>query len=162
MRILLHSLLLTLLLAAGTGLPAHAATGGPIDITAQKLEVNQTSSKATFSGNVVVTQQGLVLTAPVVTADYATQGDGSGIQTVTASGGVTITRNGAGGITEKATGTTAVYNPEAGTLVLSGAVTLVRGPSELAGDRLVYNLTTGNAVVTNSAGPVKARFVPGK
>ena len=161
MKSLLSSSFLTLALASLALVPAHAATQGPIDISAQKLEVNQSSSKAVFSGNVVVTQQGLTLTAPTVTADYASQGGNSGIQTVTASGGVVITRTGAGGITEKATGSTAVYNPEAGNLTLIGAVTLVRGPSELSGDKLVYNLTTGNAVVTNSAGPVKARFVPG-
>ncbi len=159
MTSLLRSTLFTLLFTASVLVQVHAAAAkAPIDISAQKLEVNQSSSKAIFSGNVVVTQEGLILTAPVVTADY----QGQGIQTVTASGGVTITRTGAGGVSEKATGTTAIYNPDAGNLVLTGAVTLTRGPSELSGDKLVYNLTTGNAVVTNSGGPVKARFVPGK
>lgn len=84
----LSSSVLTLALATLTLGPAYAATQGPIDITAQKLEVNQSSSKAVFSGNVVVTQQGLTLTAPTVTADYTSKAGNSGIQTVTASGGV--------------------------------------------------------------------------
>ena len=154
---LLSTVLLTITFLASH---AMAQSQAPVDITAQKLEVNQATGKATFSGNVVVTQQGLNLTAPLVTADYA--GKGNTVQTVTASGGVVITRNGTGGITERATGTTAVYNPNGGSLILTGAVTLTRGPSELSGDKLVYNLQTGNAVVTNSQGPVKARFVPGK
>ncbi len=162
MNISLRSALLTLVMALSTGLTAHAAPNSQIDISAEKLEVNQTASKATFSGNVVVTQEGMTLTAPLVTADYKNQNSTSGIQTVTASGGVTITRAGSNGVSEKATGTTATYNLDAGTLVLTGDVTLTRGPSQLSGDKLVYNLQTGNAVVTNSSGPVKARFVPNK
>jgi lipopolysaccharide transport protein LptA len=61
---------------------------------------------------------------------------------------------------ETATGTTAVYRPATQKLVLTGAVTLVRGPSQLSGDKLVYDIASGNAQVTNSGGPVKARFVP--
>lgn len=156
--ILLSTLLAATLVTSAASAQANAKA--PVDITAQKLEVDQATGKAVFSGNVVVVQGGLTLTAPVVTADYA--GQDNGIETVTATGGVTIVRNGTGGVSEKATGTTAVYNPQGGSLTLTGAVTLTRGPSELSGDKLVYNLTTGNAVVTNSTGPVKARFVPGQ
>ncbi len=147
--------LLTFSLAAFA--PAWAQSGQPVDITSQKLEVDQAANTATFSGNVVVTQGSLTLNAPRVVAASAAAG---GVTAITASGGVTITRPGTAGISEKATGTTATYNPQAGTLTLTGAVTLTRGPSELSGDKLVYNLQTGNAVVTNSQGPVKARFVP--
>lgn len=162
MKLLLSTLLLATWFLATFLVPGAFAQAAPIDITAQKLEVNQATSQATFSGDVVVVQQDLTLTAPQVIANYTSGGTGSGIQTVTATGGVTITRNGANGITEKAVGTTAIYNPQGGSLVLTGAVTLTRGPSQLSGDKLVYNLQTGNAVVTNSQGPVKARFVPGK
>lgn len=151
-------LLLASLVASSLLAPVWAEAPTPIDITASKLEVNQSASKATFTGNVVVTQGGLVLAAPTVVTSYA----GGTLDTVTASGGVTITRTGSGGVAEKATGSTATYSPKAGNLTLTGAVTLQRGPSELSGDKLVYNLQTGNAVVTNSNGPVKARFVPGK
>lgn len=112
MNTLFRPTLFTLLFTAVALAPVHAAATGPIDISAQKLEVNQSSSKAVFSGNVVVTQEGLTLNAPTVTADYASQGS-SGIKTVTAAGGVTITRNGANGVTEKATGSTAVYRKPA-------------------------------------------------
>ena len=145
-------LLLASLVASSLLAPVWAEAPTPIDITASKLEVNQSASKATFTGNVVVTQGGLVLAAPTVVTSYA----GGTLDTITASGGVTITRTGSGGVAEKATGSTATYSPKAGN------ITLQRGPSELSGDKLVYNLQTGNAVVTNSNGPVKARFVPGK
>ena len=154
----MKSLLLTSLFATVLLSTAWAQNTQPVDITAAKLEVNQSANTATFSGNVVVTQGNLTLNAPRVVAASAKAG---GVQAITASGGVTITRPGTAGTNETATGTTASYNPQAGTLTLTGAVTLTRGPSVLSGDKLVYNLQTGNAVVTNSQGPVKARFVPG-
>ncbi len=142
-------------------LPLYAASmaaSGPVDITSSQLDVDQSGKTATFSGNVVVTQGAFTLTAPKVVADYS--GAGSDIKTIQATGGVTINRL-ADGATEKAVGTTATYTPGASQLVLTGDVTLERGPSHLSGDKLVYDMATGNARVTNSKGPVKARFVPG-
>lgn len=158
---MIRNLILSGLMAIGLMLPAHAASvagGAPVDITSTQLDVDQSGKTATFSGNVVVTQGTFTLAAPKVVADYS--GQGSDIKTIQATGGVTITRSGEG-VTEKAVGTTATYTPGARQLVLSGAVTLVRGPSQLSGDKLVYDMATGNARVTNSGGPVKARFVPG-
>lgn len=156
-----HLLTLILTLAIPAAFAQSIASSGPVDITSQRLDVQQAKGTATFSGNVVVTQGGFKLEAPKVTAetDSAKGGD---IKSIVASGGVTITRPGQGGITEKATGTTASYTPGTQQLVLAGAVTLIRGPSQLSGDKLVYDIASGNARVTNSKGPVKARFVPQK
>ncbi|RYG60831.1 MAG: lipopolysaccharide transport periplasmic protein LptA [Alphaproteobacteria bacterium] len=154
-------LLACLSLNLGLTLPLHAApmaNGGPVDITSKQLDVNQSGKTATFSGNVKVQQGTFTLTAPKVVADYS--GSGADIKTIQATGGVIITRV-ADGATEKAIGTTATYAPGARQLVLSGNVTLVRGPSQLSGDKLVYDMASGNARVTSSSGPVKARFVPG-
>lgn len=147
---------LTLCLLA-LGSAAYAANGGPVDITSQQLDVEQSKSLATFSGDVVVTQEGFVLKAPKVVADYS---GGADIKSITATGGVNIVRNGAGGVAETATGTTALYAPASQQIILTGDVTLTRGPSTLSGDKLVYDMASGNAHVTNSSGPVKARFVP--
>lgn len=155
--------LLTPFLVFAAALSVGYAQAGPqpVDITSQELDIAQASGLATFSGNVVVTQGSFTLAAPKVVADYSGAGStGSDIRSITASGGVTITRTGAGGVAEKATGSTAVYTPASQQIVLTGAVTLTRGPSMLEGDRLVYNMATGNARVTNGAGPVRARFVP--
>lgn len=157
-----HPFALTALLAT-LALPAMAATltsAGPVDITATQLEVQHTLGKAAFSGNVVVTQGDFTLKAPQLTADYNAKGGGDSLKQLQATGGVTITRGGAGGMAETATGSVATYNPNAQKLVLTGpTVTLTRGPSTLVGDKLIYNIATGNAQVTNSSGPVKARFV---
>lgn len=155
-----HLLTLLFTLAIPAAFAAPATSGGPVDITSQRLDVQQAKGLATFSGNVVVIQGGFRLEAAKVVADFG--GKGSDIKSINATGGVTITRPGQGGVTEKATGTAASYTPGTQQLMLTGAVTLVRGPSQLSGDKLVYDIATGNARVTNSNGPVKARFVPEK
>lgn len=155
MKTLFFALLLTISFLA----PAAFAQNGPVDITSSQLDVEQAKGLATFTGNVVVTQTGFTLAAPKVVADYSGAKGATDIQSITATGGVTITRTG-GLVNEKATGTTALYSPVTKQVVLSGEVTLVRGPSSLSGDKLVYDMATGNARVTNSKGPVKARFVP--
>lgn len=144
---------------------ASFGAAGPVDITSKQLDVQQAKGLATFTGDVVVKQAGFNLAAPVVTATYGAngpKGSSSDVKDITASGGVTILHDGAGGVPEKAVGTTAVYTPGIQQVVLTGDVTLTRGPSQLSGDKLVYDLASGNARVTNSKGPVKARFVPGK
>lgn len=165
----LRTLLLTTILVPGSSFlvpPQAQSLGGkgPVDITSQQLDVQQAKGLAVFTGNVVVTQTGpgsdFRLEAPKVTADFS-GGKGTDIKSIEATGGVTITRAGEGSTTEKATGTTATYTPGSQQLVLSGNVTLTRGPSQLSGDKLVYDMASGNARVTNSGGPVKARFVPG-
>ncbi|NBV54652.1 MAG: lipopolysaccharide transport periplasmic protein LptA [Proteobacteria bacterium] len=147
------------LLAVGFALLAattQAQSNQPVEITASQMEVQHTQGTATFTGNVVVTQGNLTLTAPQLTVSYQSQsGD---VDTIRTTGLTTITRSGA--TSEKATGTQAIYTPASQLLVLTGQVMLQRGPSQLSGDKLVYNIATGNAKVTNSSGPVKARFVP--
>lgn len=136
------------------------ASGGPVDIEAAQLEVQHAQGKATFSGNVKVTQGNLTLTAPRLDVSYGASGSGD-ITQMQASGGVTLTRGG-GTVAEKATGNTAIYTPQTQQIVFTGNVTLTRGPSTLSGDKLVYNVASGTARVTSSNGPVKARFIPQK
>lgn len=149
---------LIFLCAAPSALAASLASGGPVDITADQLDVHNAEGNAVFTGNVVVRQNTLTLTAPKLTVSYAK--GGGDITQMQATGGATITRNTPGQAAEKATGSTATYNPSTQTLTMTDNVTLVRGPSTLSGDKLVYAIATGNAQVTSKGGPVKARFVP--
>ena len=151
------------LLLASSALAQPAALGvkstSPIDIEATALEVDQPTGQATFTGNVKVTQANLELTAQQLVVSYASKGSND-INTITATGNVTLVRTNPG-VTEQATGAQAVYSPSAQLLTLTGPkVVLTRGPSSLTGDKLVFNLTTGAARVTQSNGQVQARFVP--
>lgn len=146
---------LTIFLLPSLALAAPATA--PVDVTAEQFEVLQNKGQAIFSGNVRAVQGILTLEAPkaIVVYDHSGKGD---IKELRAEGGVTITRDTTP--PEKATGTTAIYTPEGQKLELTGEVELTRGASTLAGDRLLYDIPSGNAKVTNSKGPVKARFTP--
>jgi lipopolysaccharide export system protein LptA len=127
-----------------------------IHITATNLQVNHATGHAEFNGKVVVKRADLTLTAEHLETTYTATGLGE----ITARGNVTITRQGA--LTpEIAQGDVAVFNPRSNLLTLSGnQVTLSHGASRLQGDKLVYDLKTQQARVTQQGGPVQATFTP--
>ncbi len=156
-----RSFFLLMLLAAVTTATAPALAQSlspnlsvPITITAQQLDVAYATGDARFTGEVKVTQGALTLQANTLLARYTATGPG----VLTATGSVIISRK-EGAVTETARGDTATFTPADNTLVLTGtSVTLSRGPSLLKGDKLVYNLATQQARMTNQGGPVQATF----
>ena len=98
-----------------------------------------------FSGNVLISQGAMRLSAGNVRVVYAeqTSSDGTGeIQTMRATGGVTLV-NGA----EAAEAREAVYNIDAGTIHLSGDVIMTQGRTAIAGNSLRINLNNGSGVI---------------
>ena len=99
MRILLAGLLaLTPGLAGAQG--TNIAFAGlktdpkaPVQVQADQLSVNQADGTAIFTGNVVVIQGDMKLTAAEVRVEYSA--DKKTIQTLHASGGVTLASDGA-------------------------------------------------------------------
>jgi lipopolysaccharide export system protein LptA len=133
--------LLPLLLVLVAVATAHAET----TIESDALTVLQKENTATFTGNVRAVQPDFTLTASTLTAKYGNKG----VETLTASGNVVITRQ--GGEAETARGDTAVYTPRTKTLVMTGGtVTLTHGANTLAGNRLEYNMATGKANLVNT------------
>lgn len=161
-------LLAALLLAPAPGALAQGAAGGggePIEIVADRLQVDQDQQLAVFSGNVDAVQGDLSLRADRLRVYYA-EGAGApganaqGIRRIEAEGNVLLTRPG-----ETAAGNAGAYDPAAGTLVLEGDVVLTRGRNVVRGDRLDSNLNTGVSVVTaartgEGSQRVRALFVP--
>jgi len=116
----------------------NADPNAPVEITADNLSIDQASGSAVFQGNVVMGQGDLRLSAGRVQVIY---NDASGdISRLSASGGVTFVTE-----TEAAEASTAEYNLDAGTLVMSGDVLLTQGASAIASDRMRVDLTTGAA-----------------
>jgi lipopolysaccharide export system protein LptA len=123
----------------------------PVEIQADTLKVNQGDGSATFSGNVLVGQGEMRLTAAEVRVEYA-PGGGS-IQRLHASGGVTLASGG-----EAAEAQEAVYTIDSGNIVMTGNVLLTQGASALSGQKLVVNLQTGTGTME---GRVQTVFQPG-
>lgn len=116
-------------------------TSAPVQVTSQKLQVNQADGSAVFTGDVVVGQGQMRLSAAEVRVEYAKSVDGqkNQIQALHASGGVTLVTSPA----DAAEAQQAVYTIGTGQVVMTGNVLLTQGPSVISGDKLVVNLKTG-------------------
>jgi lipopolysaccharide export system protein LptA len=123
----------------------------PVQVQSDQLAVNNADGKAVFSGNVIVTQGEMKLAAGEVRVSYGA--DKKSIETLVASGGVTVTNLG-----DAAEAREAVYSIDSGSIVLSGDVLLTQGGSAMAGQKLTINLKDGTGVME---GRVTTTFVPG-
>ncbi|HEX8257369.1 MAG TPA: LptA/OstA family protein [Allosphingosinicella sp.] len=133
--------------AAGQGqtsaLQGHN-TNAPVDVAADRIEVQDRADRAIFSGNVVARQANLTLNAGRITVAYSNTG-GIEIQRIDASGGVTMRSP-----SETARGQFAIYDLNSRIITMVGGVTLTRGASHVQGGRLVLDLNSGRAVMDGS------------
>jgi lipopolysaccharide export system protein LptA len=140
---------ITMILALLLGTAANAQTnidlGGisadpkaPVEVSADNLSVDQDSGTAVFSGNVVIGQGDLRLSAGSVRVVYS---DSTGdIAQLLATDGVTLVTD-----SEAAEAATADYNLTTGILTLSGSVLLTQGASALSAEQMTINLNSGRA-----------------
>jgi lipopolysaccharide export system protein LptA len=126
-------------------------TSLPVEVTAETFVVNNADGTAVFSGNVVVTQGEMKLSAAEVRVAY--NEDQTAIDQLIASGGVTIVN-----LADTAEAREAVYTIDTGLIVRTGDVLLTQGPSAMAGQKLTVNLKDGTGVME---GRVTTTFVPG-
>ncbi len=149
-----------LLPGAAVGQGAEVAFGGlrqdttlPVEITADALTVDQADGTAVFTGNVVVAQGEMRLSADAIRVIYASDAEATGrVQELVATGGVTLV-NGA----EAAEAAEATYTVAAGSVVMTGDVLLTQGRNALAGERLVIDLNAGSGTME---GRVRTVFRP--
>lgn len=122
----------------------------PVQVSADQLSVSQADGTAVFSGNVVVTQGDMTLSAGQVKVEYTE--DRSGIARLFASEGVTLVS-----ATDAAEAREAIYTIEDGLMVMTGDVLLTQGASALSGQKLTINLKTGDGTME---GRVQTVFQP--
>jgi lipopolysaccharide export system protein LptA len=150
----------------------------PISIDADKLVYYDKEHKAVYSGNVVVIQGDTKMTcsamsvfldhgpttgvAPPAKEAAAQSGQAgspadAGVKHLDAAGPVTVVSK-----TQVATGDNGSYDKVEGKVRLIGHVTLSDGQNVTKGDKLTYDLKSGQATVDTSAksGRVHGQFVP--
>ena len=120
-------------------------SNAPVDVDADRIEVQERADRAVFAGNVRARQGNLTLQTARLTLAY-TAGDGIQIRRLDASGGVTVTSP-----SETARGNFAVYDLDAKLITLVGDVRLARQGSTINGSRLLIDLNTGRAVMDGGA-----------
>ena len=113
----------------------------PIDVAADRIEVQDRSDRAVFAGNVRVRQASLTLDTERLTVAY-TSGGGIQIRRLDASGGVTVRSP-----SETARGNFGIYDLDRKLITLVGGVQLNRSGSQINGQRLTIDLNSGRAVV---------------
>jgi lipopolysaccharide export system protein LptA len=113
----------------------------PVEVTSDRLDIDQTGGTAVFIGNVIVVQGDLTLTADRVRVEYG-QAEPREIERIFATGNVTLVSP-----TEAAEGDEAVYEVATRSVVMTGDVLLTQSLNAVAGERLTIDLETGTGVV---------------
>lgn len=127
---------------------AGVQTGGfrtdpnaPVEVVADRLDLDQANGIANFQGGVVVTQGEMKLTAGEILVEYVRLADGTtgtDVDKITALGGVMVVTP-----DEAAEAQTAVFTPSRNEVVMTGDVLLTQGGNTLAGQKLTIDLVTG-------------------
>jgi lipopolysaccharide export system protein LptA len=120
-------------------------SNAPVDVTADRIEVQDRADRAIFAGNVHVVQAEMTLDAPRLTVAYSGGGGSNSnvqIRRLDAAGGVVVKSP-----TETAKGDFGIYDLDRKLITLIGNVQLNREQNQVNGARLVIDLDSGRAVV---------------
>jgi len=131
--------------AQSTSVPFGALTHdttAPVEVTAESLTVDQADGTAVFSGNVVISQGAMRITAAEVRVTYAEGNSDGRVERLEATGGVVLLSS-----AEKAEAREAVYTIDSGVIVLTGTVMLSQGRNSISAGKMTLNLKSGTAVL---------------
>ena len=133
-------------LAQSSALKGHNSNA-PVDVTADRIEVQDRADRAIFAGNVHATQAELSLETPRLTVAYSGSAGGGAnnnvqIHRLDAADGVVVKSP-----SETARGDFGVYDLDRKLITLIGNVQLNRENNQINGSRLVIDLDSGRAVV---------------
>lgn len=136
-----------------TELPEPAGRG-PIDVTADRLDVDEQNGTAVFIGQVVATQGDMTVYADklVVRRDQKTEQ----VEKIEASGGVRVVQQ-----DRIATAQQAVFYQLEEKLILNGAAEIRQGQNMVSGEEIVFFLKDNRSLVKSGEdGRVRAVFFP--
>jgi lipopolysaccharide export system protein LptA len=119
-------------------------SNAPIDVQADRIEVQDRADRAIFLGNVHAVQAELTLDTPRLTVAYSggQANTNPQIRRLDAAGGVTVKSP-----SETARGDFGIYDLDRKLITLIGNVQLNREQNQVNGSRLVIDLESGRAVV---------------
>jgi lipopolysaccharide export system protein LptA len=126
-------------------------TSLPVEVSADSLSVSQSDGSALFTGNVIIGQGEMRLSAPRVLVYYTE--NQTGVDRLEATGGVTLVNG-----DQAAEADTAEYEVNRGTIRMVGNVLLTQGANTLVSDSMDVDLEAGTALMN---GRVRTVFQSG-
>lgn len=142
-----HSAAAVLLLLALVAAPGvRAAEQAPLDVRADRVELDQRAGVARFEGGVVARQDAVELRCERLTARYGESGE---VTAVVAEGGVRVTSERLAATAERAR-----FDRAAGVLVLTGEPEVRRGDDRLRGETIRIWPEAGRVVVEKARGRI--------
>src|SRR6056297_3981772 len=127
--------------AQGTEVPfgtVQQDTSLPVEVSAESLSVSQNDGSALFTGNVVIGQGEMRLSAPRVLVFYTE--NQNGVERLGATGGVTLVNG-----DQAAEADQAQYEVNRGTIRMTGNVLLTQGANTLVSESMDVDLEDGTA-----------------
>ena len=176
MKTLVTSTLFAAVLLAGGGACAQQLgpnSDGPVDITADELEVQNKACVSTWRGNAEALQGQARLRANSIKAVFATK-PGATSATGTGACGDLIRMEADGSVyyvtskDQRVRGDHGVYDAQNSSVTLTGDVVAVQGQNVLRGTKMVFNTETGegrmvgNATGRNASARPRGVFYPSK
>jgi lipopolysaccharide transport protein LptA len=126
-----------------------------MEVLADHMEFDYQKGSLSYEGNVRVTHGGVKLKSDLLTITFKPGAD-KPLDTIRASGNVQVDYG-----QETASGDVALYDPQRGTVTLSGGAHLGSGKSSIEGESVVVYLDEGKAIIEGgSKGPVRALIDP--
>lgn len=140
---------------------------GPMDITADELEVQNKECVSVWKGNAEALQGQARLRADVLKAVFATKpGSGGGGATGTGNCGDLIRIEAQGSVfyvtskEQRVRGDAGAYDAAGETVTMTGDVVAVQGQNVLRGSRMVFNTKTGEGRMMGSSTGTNAKSRP--
>lgn len=113
----------------------------PVEVTSDALDVNQGDGSAVFTGNVLIVQGDMRLSADRVRVVNKTEG--RGIERLEATGNVILVSG-----PDAAEAQRADYTVTSGKIIMTGNVLVSQGTATVASERMDIDLATGEATMT--------------
>ncbi|NIA19407.1 MAG: lipopolysaccharide transport periplasmic protein LptA [Xanthomonadaceae bacterium] len=156
--ICLNSFLLILLLAvpAFSAEPLFKSSKAPIDITADRLDIDQQKGQAVFKGEVIARQDEMTLQADTMTILFVEKEND--VKEIIANGSVTIDLG-----EKRATCETAHFYTAVNKVILSGKPLLKEGKNVIEGEKIIFFLNEDRSIVEGKKDSrVKTTIFPGQ
>jgi lipopolysaccharide export system protein LptA len=123
-------------------------TTAPLNVGADRIELQDRADRVVMAGNVTVKQAEMTLNSARLNVSYTGKvvGGNPQVSRLDASGGVTVRRP-----DQVARSQYAIYDLDRRVITMLGTVSLTQGANTVNGGRLTINLDTGRAVIDGSS-----------